>query len=213
MKKYIESYYKWLINWLWFLTIVLLTTVAYWAYVNIANVSSWTHLTADTFNQVLANIDSLKTTVDWHSTTLSWLSNVPSWAVMAFNLSWCPTWWIAANWFWGTPDLRWEFIRWLDNGRNIDTGRTLASTQTDELKSHSHTATSDVQWNHTHTWLDANWWTFWTSYWLVDSNLADSSGFHSLSYAWAHSHNITVNPTWGSETRPHNVALLYCIKQ
>lgn len=36
------------------------------------------------------------------------------------------------------PDLRGEFIRGADNGRGVDSGRALGSSQTDELKSHSH---------------------------------------------------------------------------
>ncbi|MFZ2255866.1 MAG: hypothetical protein WAW59_02445 [Patescibacteria group bacterium] len=34
----------------------------------------------------------------------------------------------------GTPDLRGEFVRGLDMGRSIDTGRTLASAQDQDWK-------------------------------------------------------------------------------
>lgn len=54
---------------------------------------------------------------------------VPPGAVMAFNLTSCPTGWSAANGSGGTPDLRGEFIRGLDSGRNVDTGRGLATSQ------------------------------------------------------------------------------------
>ena len=36
------------------------------------------------------------------------------------------------------PELRGEFIRSLDDGRLVDTGRTLGSTQTGSVESHSH---------------------------------------------------------------------------
>ncbi|WP_411572108.1 hypothetical protein [Xenorhabdus nematophila] len=36
------------------------------------------------------------------------------------------------------PDLRGEFIRGLDAGRNVDSGRKVLSWQGDEFKSHNH---------------------------------------------------------------------------
>ena len=36
------------------------------------------------------------------------------------------------------PDMRGEFIRGLDNGRNIDSGRGILSSQSDEIRSHTH---------------------------------------------------------------------------
>ena len=36
------------------------------------------------------------------------------------------------------PDMRGEFIRGLDNGRGVDNGRELLSTQNDEIRSHNH---------------------------------------------------------------------------
>lgn len=43
------------------------------------------------------------------------------------------------------PDLRGEFIRGMDNGRGIDTGRVLGSSQSDLIKSHSHTIETSSQ--------------------------------------------------------------------
>lgn len=48
------------------------------------------------------------------------------------------------------PDLRGEFLRGADNGRGIDSGRTLGSEQTDALKSHRHytfALPSGMYWN------------------------------------------------------------------
>ncbi|WJD63105.1 phage tail-collar fiber domain-containing protein [Pseudomonas kurunegalensis] len=49
------------------------------------------------------------------------------------------------------PDVRGLFIRVLDDGRNLDPGRVLGSTQADEIRSHSHTASSAGAGGHTHS--------------------------------------------------------------
>jgi len=49
------------------------------------------------------------------------------------------------------PDLRGEFVRGFDDGRNVDQSRAIRSTQTDITKSHTHTATSGPDGNHDHT--------------------------------------------------------------
>jgi hypothetical protein len=54
---------------------------------------------------------------------------LPVGSVMPFNLASCPSGWVAANGTSGTPDLRGEFIRGLDSGRGVDTGRVLGSAQ------------------------------------------------------------------------------------
>ena len=46
-----------------------------------------------------------------------------------FNAANCPAGWIAANGANGTVDLRGEFIRGWDNGRGVDSGRSLAGWQ------------------------------------------------------------------------------------
>ena len=82
------------------------------------------------------------------------------------------------------PDLRGEFVRGWDDGRGVDASRTLGSTQEDELRSHRHgiTAQSGTGANYYAGAQDAGGATVYTLY------------------------------TGGSETRPRNVALLYCIK-
>ena len=215
MKKYIEWYVKWLSIWLWILTIVWVSWIAYWAYVAISDVAPNDTLTASTFNQVLANIDSLNTTVTWLSWTVSWLSwnyttlawtvswlsNVPAWAVMAFNLSSCPTGWIAANGSNSTPDLRGEFIRWLDGGRWIDSGRTLSSFQAQDWK-----------WFYqTNTW---QWWSSWYAH--NDVYMWKSTTVYNWAlFTWYWSNpSAAIWTKWDtSEIRPRNIALLYCVKQ
>lgn len=163
-----------------FLFLILLSWIAYWAYVSMTDVTTGQPLTASTFNEVLENIRVLKTTVDWIG---SWTN--PTWAVMAFNLSSCPSWWIPANGTSGTPDLRWTFIRWMNWSVNWrDVSRTLWDYQVDDFKSHTHTY-----------W--AGWSTIWAWWWNI--SYVPTIG--------------TTSATWWSETRPKNVALLYCVKQ
>lgn len=116
--------------------------------------------------------------------------NTPAGAVMAFNLATCPTGWIAADGTNSTPDLRGEFVRGLDNGRAVDPGRTLASSQADDLKSHTHSTVQMIGNNN------------------IDG--VDSTTTHSGEH---HNEARQTGATGGSETRPRNVALLYCIKQ
>lgn len=84
------------------------------------------------------------------------------------------------------PDMRGEFARGWDDGRGIDSGRLFGSFQADELKSHSH----DLPFN-------------------VETDVPPNDGSNR---------NITgtsgasTDATGGDETRPRNIALLYCIK-
>ncbi len=99
---------------------------------------------------------------------------------------------LAALGIYNAPDLRGEFIRGFDDGRDIDSGRGFASHQTDEFESHNHTN---------------------TAYW---HNLGENTGRYAQSF------NANNTPRWSetqipssnegdSETRPRNIALLYCI--
>lgn len=84
------------------------------------------------------------------------------------------------------PDLRGEFIRSLDDGRGVDSGRALGSSQADELKSHTHPYNGSAYYYAAHPY---------------------GAGYdHIASYAQ------TTGATGGTETRPRNIALLACIK-
>ncbi len=48
------------------------------------------------------------------------------------------------------PDLRGEFIRGYDDGRNIDGSRVIRSTQSQQAESHNHVATTGTDGAHTH---------------------------------------------------------------
>ena len=105
---------------------------------------------------------------------------VPTGAVLSFNLLNCPNGWKAYTKAYG------RFIRGLDITGDIDPGRRLGTTQSDEIVSHRH------KWGGTSNAVGGN-----TS---------------SLSKVG----NQTQSPTsnfGGNETRPKNVALLYCEKK
>ncbi len=83
------------------------------------------------------------------------------------------------------PDLRGEFIRGWDAGRGVDSGRVIGSAQTDALKAHAHTGAVNAM--TTGTAAGAGMWVGTTS-------------------------TATTSSTGGTETRPRNVAMMYCIK-
>lgn len=119
--------------------------------------------------------------------------NVPSGAIMAFyRLSeTCPEekGWIKADGSNGTPDLRGVFIRGIDSGTGRDVARTMGSYQADAFKSHAHTA--DVRGD------------------FKTGGYGD--GFYNIDYR-VYS-KFSTDLTGDIETRPKNVALLYCMKK
>ena len=144
---------------------------------------------------------------------------VPSGAVSAFAMETAPSGWLSAD---GTavsratyanlfsaigttygagdgtttfnlPDLRGEFIRGFDDGRGVDSGRTFGSTQADEFKSHNHDMYVDV----TSTGDRLT---------ISDTAGTDEGGLASTrGKAW-------MLNSGGTETRPRNIAMNYCIK-
>jgi hypothetical protein len=96
------------------------------------------------------------------------------------------------------PDLRGEFIRGWDNGRGFDVGRVFGSSQIDEFKSHNHGLNIGAQ---------------FIAFARNDINPSlpnDGTGYQ-------HGNNgndiiINIASNGGDETRPKNIALMYCIK-
>lgn len=108
------------------------------------------------------------------------------------------------------PDLRGEFIRGWDHGRGVDSGRAFGSAQSDDFKSHNHTgATGNDTPDHVHgvpmAASGSGWAIIQNSPYATDFNLRDTGGAKTR-----HAHSIAAQG--GTETRPRNVALMYCIK-
>jgi len=114
-------------------------------------------------------------------------SSVPAGTVAAFNLTTCPAGWIPADGNGGTKDLRGSFIR----GYGTSTAGTAASGgfglfQDDEFKSHRH---------------------------YISSMRSQNIGGGGSNNIWDVDSGATyTNYEGGTETRPDNVALLFCQK-
>jgi len=143
---------------------------------------------------------------------------IPSGAVMAFASSGVPSGWLKCNGqavsrtsyselfeilgtaygagnnstTFNVPDLRGEFIRGWDDGRGVDGGRVINTAQGDLIKSHTHNLDY-----YQHTRIEV----FGGSETNIQG-VEGGSGFKTTSSG----------TNTGVETRPRNIALLYCIK-
>ncbi|WP_404854166.1 phage tail protein [Escherichia coli] len=85
------------------------------------------------------------------------------------------------------PDLRGEFIRGWDDGRGIDSGRTLLSAQDGSIEAHGHDYNGAIYTSSGPSWANT-----------TDAGHRAYSGFTS-SYG-------------GSETRPRNIAFNFIVR-
>lgn len=87
------------------------------------------------------------------------------------------------------PDARGEFLRGWDNGRGVDATRAFASLQAEDLKSHTHSSTA-----------------------YNSGGIVGAAGAFALAGSTTgNAQTINVSSTGGTETRPRNIAVLYCI--
>ena len=113
------------------------------------------------------------------------------------------------------PDLRAEFIRGWDDGRGADPGRVFGSWQGGQNMSHQHHGTTAMNGEHLHAvsipskpngtgsgpiaMVDGSW------------GITGHQTYNT-SAAGNHNHSFTTDYEGGTENRPRNIAMLYCIK-
>ena len=115
------------------------------------------------------------------------------------------------------PDLRGEFIRGFDNGKGTDSGRSIASSQSDQNKQHNHPASSSVtDSGHVHATTFDN-----KKYFPGGGSTSISFGgpgsypadvFTMSSATTGISVSTTTSNDGGGETRPRNISMMYVIK-
>lgn len=118
------------------------------------------------------------------------------------------------------PNTRGEFLRGWDNGRSIDTSRTLGSAQSDLVKAHTHTGTTSSAGSHTHTvymYANARFGANGSGGVEVDFGSGDSIKGAGIRYMTvdtqgAHTHTVTIDANTGAENRPRNVSVMYCVR-
>lgn len=95
------------------------------------------------------------------------------------------------------PDSRGEFLRGWDHNRGVDAARGIGTYQADEFKSHNHPPTGNVGQT-----------SFMTNTYPSSVGLGGSgAGYTATQYAMA-----TTGDRGGIETRPRNLAVMWCIK-
>jgi phage-related tail fiber protein len=162
---------------------------------------------------------------------------VPTGAVLPFAMNSAPSGWLSANGAavsratyaslftaigtlygagdgsttFNLPDLRGYFVR--GSGTNSDgtASGTFGTKQADEFKSHAHTGSALSAGAHAHTTPTGGY-----------SNYNESGGGGAVvsiynngantGTAGDHTHTLSINATGGTETRPKNIAMFYCIK-
>ena len=119
------------------------------------------------------------------------------------------------------PDGRGEYLRGLDAGRGVDTGRALGSSQEDSTAVNGLVATTEVTvadgGEHSHTIPDVRPGSGNSDNWPLNDGLQNQRGYATTlntSTAGSHDHNATATTTLkgDSETRPRNIALNIIIK-
>lgn len=97
------------------------------------------------------------------------------------------------------PDLRGEFIRGLDRGRNIDAGRTIGTLQNHAIQNHEH----DIPTPTGNSGSRAS---------ITDDNGVSRQSNNILETGRYYTYNNGPTGNYASETRPRNIALMPIIK-
>ncbi|MDO8827968.1 type II secretion system protein [Methylophaga sp.] len=132
----------------------------------------------------------------------------PARMVSYFNASSCPDGWVESNGANGTRDVRGTFIRSLDRGRGLDSGRTLGSYQADRMQPITGSVSLAIEGNMGGIGSTSGAFTTGST-----ASLPIRAGNHGGSYGRSFIFNSGNQTRTGPETNPKNVALLACQKQ
>ena len=212
MKESIKNIKSWMLIWVWILFMLFLWWIAYTAWLNVENATTWSQLKSESWNNLLTNVESLK----------SW-TQIPTWLISAFADSNCPSGWIPADWTSWTPDLRWVFIRWANSFDNWLTSNARDEDRSevwqDKVIPWSYNLQGDAIRNITGTMLrnNAGFFNITETKWAFDTTTQSTPWWGSVNYTAPTTKDIIFNasnvvPTW-KDNRPKNVALIYCVKQ
>ena len=180
------------------------------------------------FNSTLSKVETYSGSV-WES-----VGGVPAGSVTCFAHSSVPSGWLECNGAnvsrstyatlfaaigttWGTgdgsstfglPDCRGEWVRGWDNSRGVDSGRSIATTQSDQNKSHTHTA-SVTDPGHAHNLLYGSGAFGGTS---GATTVRDSGTITDRIGSNTTGISISNTSQGGTEVRVRNIAMMYIIK-
>lgn len=129
----------------------------------------------------------------------------------------------ASNNTFKVPDLRGEFIRGWDDGKGVDSGRMIGTTQSHSMQSHNHylPTGAGLTWNRPNDryalpdniWAASNINTGSTNGMTGGNTTYPNPNFDNPLYPEFQDHSIVGSiGTFSHETRPRNVAMMYCIK-
>jgi hypothetical protein len=204
--KLLENIKWWLIFWFSALFIVILWLSVYalvndvWTTPDELEAHSWSVLTSEAWNKILSNQNALSGAIVNLSATQTFVA--PANAIVAFYLETCPSGWNPADWSNSTPDLRWTFIRWLNWNKNWrDISRNLWDYQEDTFQWFATLTENNMHYG-------GRWWQYLTA-------LSSGNQKYWREYSFPVS-NPDVNywtPRISNETRPKNIALIYCMKE
>ncbi|HAL6974101.1 TPA: tail fiber protein, partial [Escherichia coli] len=107
------------------------------------------------------------------------------------------------------PDLRGEFIRGWDDGRKVDTGRALLSSQSGMIEKHRHIVVANDGYDTKDEWELAA--IFKKTYTQGRGLDATNTGGSLTPSPTLHSRG-SIGNTGGSETRPRNIAFNYIVR-
>lgn len=111
------------------------------------------------------------------------------------------------------PDLCGYFVRGAGTNKDGTASGTFGTKQADDFKSHSHIATASIAGIHSHTYGKQYESKDLSSSPKNSNTTSNLTKDYETGYAGEHSHAIAITATGNLvETRPRNIALLYCIK-